>query len=78
MNYGIDGKDFIGAYQVGVPALQTLGYMDGNGNWTGKDNILSKEQFLGNKKVRKIEGEDQSFLVLDSRQAVMVETADKE
>jgi hypothetical protein len=46
-SYGGTIQDF----RVGVPALQTLGYMDGNGNWTGKDNILSKEQFLGNKKV---------------------------
>lgn len=39
---------YLGKYQFGGMALEDLGYKDSKGNWTGKDGIESKEDFLDN------------------------------
>jgi hypothetical protein len=48
------GEDLpqLGRYQMTVEALQDVGLMDENGNWTGKYGIHNKAQFLDNKKVQ--------------------------
>ena len=43
---------YIGKYQMGGMALQDLGLKDKQGNWTGKDGINSKEDFLNNPEVQ--------------------------
>jgi hypothetical protein len=39
---------YLGKYQFGGMALRDLGYKDKDYNWTGKDGIKSKEDFLAN------------------------------
>ncbi|KAG4067553.1 hypothetical protein HA402_005325 [Bradysia odoriphaga] len=39
---------FMGLYQMGQPALQDVGYMNDRGGWTGRDGIMSREDFLNN------------------------------
>ena len=64
-NYKIDNKvGFLGKYQFGAQALETYGYLKkgtskGNdnavydpNNWTGKDGIKNKEDFLNNPSVQ--------------------------
>ena len=51
-NYQSNNGKYLGAYQMSPIALQSLGYMDEAGNWTGKDNIYSAEAFLNDKKVQ--------------------------
>jgi len=43
---------FMGLYQMGPAALQDVGYMDGSGNWTGRDGIRSQNDFLNNRTVQ--------------------------
>jgi len=42
------GNGFYGAYQMGEDALTDAGYMDGNGNWTGRNGVNSLEDYLNN------------------------------
>ena len=42
------GNGFYGAYQMGDEALQDAGYMDAGGNWTGKDGVISLDDYLSN------------------------------
>ena len=64
-NRSIDnGKGFLGKYQFGAQALETFGYLKpgtskGNdkaayepSNWTGKDGMRSKEDFLNNLQIQ--------------------------
>ena len=51
-NYQSSKGKYVGAFQMSPIALQTLGYMDEEGNWTGKDNVFTTEDFLNNKKVQ--------------------------
>lgn len=45
--FGIDTHTgYIGAYQMGDAALQTVGYQDSHGNWTGKNGATSKAAYL--------------------------------
>jgi len=41
-----------GKYQLRIPALKDAGYVDDDGNWTGKDGIMSEEDFLNNPEVQ--------------------------
>jgi hypothetical protein len=43
---------YLGKYQFGGMALRDLGYQDKDYNWTGKDNINSKEDFLANSAIQ--------------------------
>lgn len=45
--FGINtGTGYIGAYQMGNAALQTTGYKDSRGNWTGKNGATSQAAYL--------------------------------
>lgn len=72
-NYQQPGNQFgfIGGYQMGGPALQDLGYvkkgttnagLSNPANWTGKDGITSKSDFLKSPDVQ-----DKAFYDLSSR-----------
>lgn len=48
-DYGTNtGNGFYGAYQMGEDALTDAKYMDGNGNWTGKNGVNLLEDYLSN------------------------------
>ncbi len=42
----VNASGYMGKYQFGKAALTDLGYMTEAGNWTGKDGIGSREDFL--------------------------------
>lgn len=44
----VNSLGFMGLYQMGRPALQDVEYMNSQGEWTGKDGINSREDFLNN------------------------------
>lgn len=53
--YGVTERkhgNYLGAYQLGKAVLTDIGYMDKNGNWTGKNGIYSKEQFLASPQIQ--------------------------
>lgn len=43
---------YLGKYQMGKDALIDIGYMDKNGNFTGKNGINSQQDFLNNPEVQ--------------------------
>ncbi|ABE42971.1 tandem-95 repeat protein [Polaromonas sp. JS666] len=45
----VNSAGALGAYQMLPDALQQTKYQDKNGNWTGKDGVWSKDDFLTNK-----------------------------
>tara|TARA_Y100000034_G_scaffold123003_1_gene169198 strand:- start:2466 stop:6098 length:3633 start_codon:yes stop_codon:yes gene_type:complete len=44
----VNSLGYAGKYQFGKMALIDTGYKDSDGNWTGKDGVTSKEQWLAN------------------------------
>lgn len=46
------GVGAVGKYQFRKPAFQETGYMDKNGNFTGKDGINSVNDFINNPKIQ--------------------------
>ena len=46
------GVGAVGKYQFRKPAFQEIGFMDKNGNFTGKDGINSISDFINNPKVQ--------------------------
>lgn len=53
---------YLGKYQMGNMALQDAGYKDSKGNWTGKNGIDNKQDYLNNEKVQK-----EAFSILTNR-----------
>lgn len=49
-----DGRKFYGKYQMGVAALQTAGFIDENGKWTGKMGVNSPEDYLNNPEAQEV------------------------
>jgi len=45
-NIDADGRFALGRYQMRKPALQDAGFIDAQGNWTGKHGVNSMEDFL--------------------------------
>ena len=48
----VNRNGMLGAYQFSSGTLQQIGYKDSAGNWTGKDGVWSKEDFLQNKQAQ--------------------------
>lgn len=43
---------YLGKYQMGNMALQDAGYKDSKGNWTGKNGVTNKQEYLDNEKAQ--------------------------
>lgn len=48
----INAFGYIGYFQFGKTALQTIGYKDTNGNWTGLDGANSQESYLNSREMQ--------------------------
>lgn len=51
-DYSATNGNYHGAYQLGNAAFKDTGYMNADGTWTGKDNIKSLEDYIGNSDVQ--------------------------
>ena len=48
----VNSLGYMGYFQFGKIALQTVGFKDANGNWTGLDGASSQEKFLTSREIQ--------------------------